>query len=166
MNRVDLAVSSYRVIRDRIIAVEESIDEQTLSDTLEGLTDFHEIVAAVVRAALLDEALVSGLKQHIEVLRHRLQRLTERAIQRREIARHAMIEVDLKKVAAPDFTLSIRAGSPALVVVDEAAIPQAYWEVREPRLNRLDLVADLKRGAAIPGASLSNPEPVLSVRVR
>ena len=77
-----------------------------------------------------------------------------------------MIEVDLKAIKAPDFTLSLRTGSPALVVLDEGAIPQPYWEPREPRLNRLQLLADLKRGATIAGAQLSNPEPVLSVRVR
>jgi hypothetical protein len=30
----------------------------------------------------------------------------------------------------------------------------------------MDLVAELKSGAAIAGVQLSNPEPVLSVRVR
>ena len=77
-----------------------------------------------------------------------------------------MIEVDLKSIKAPDFTLSLRTGSPALVVIDESAIPAPYWEPREPRLNRLQLLAKLKLGAEVPGVQLSNPEPVLSVRVR
>ena len=85
---------------------------------------------------------------------------------RRRIAREAMIEVDIKKVVAPDFTLSLRAGSPSLVVVDELEVPDAYWEVREPRLNRASALSELKNGVAIPGLQLSNPEPVLSVRVR
>jgi hypothetical protein len=166
MNQLTYSLGVYQAIRDRIIALEENIDEATLTDTLEGLTDVHELLAAIVRSALVDEAFVEGLKDHIHRLQDRLQRLTERASERRRIARDAMIEVDLKKIAAPDFTVSLRPGSPTLVVVDEAAIPQLYWEVREPRLNRLDLIADLKRGAPIPGAALSNPEPVLSVRVR
>ena len=93
-------------------------------------------------------------------------RLSERAAERRRIARDAMIEVDLKAIKAPDFTLSLRTGSPALVVIDESAIPEPYWEPREPRLNRLQLLAKLKAGAEVPGVQLSNPEPVLSVRVR
>ncbi len=77
-----------------------------------------------------------------------------------------MVEVELKKIAAPDFTLSIRPGTSALVVVNEEAIPGDYWEPRDPRLNRVDLLTDLKRGVSVPGVQLSNPEPVLSVRVR
>jgi hypothetical protein len=166
MNQLALSVTVYQTIRDRIIALEADIDETTLADTLEGITDLNEVIAAVVRSALVDEALVAGLKGHIQALEGRLQRLTERAVGRRRIARDAMVEVDLKKIAAPDFTLSVRPGSPALVVVDEAIIPAAYFEPREPRLNRLGLLADLKVGTPIPGVQLSNPEPVLSVRVR
>ena len=66
-----------------------------------------------------------------------------------------------QKVAAPDFTVSIRPGSPALVVVDENAIPSPYWVPREPRLDRLGLLNDLKTGLPVAGAELSNPEPVL-----
>ena len=77
-----------------------------------------------------------------------------------------MVELDLKKLTAPDFTASVRPGMPALMVIDEAAVPSIYWEPRDPRLNRQGLVADLKQGAEITGVTLSEPEPVLSVRVR
>ena len=166
MTHLTHSLGAYKTIRNRIIALEADIDEATLADTLEGLTDIHEVLAAIVRSALFDEALAEGLKGHIQLLQGRLQRLTERGAERRRIARDAMVEVDIKKIAAPDFTVSVRAGSPSLQVVDEAVIPEPYWEPREPRLNRAELLADLKRGLEVPGSLLSNPEPVLSVRVR
>jgi hypothetical protein len=166
MPQLTHSLAVYQTIRDRIIALEADIDEATLADTLEGLTDIHEVLAAIVRSALLDEALAEGLKGHIQLLQGRLQRLTERGAERRRIARDAMVEVDIKKIAAPDFTVSVRSGSPSLLVIDEGAIPEPYWEPREPRLNRAELLADLKRGVDVPGSHLSNPEPVLSVRVR
>ena len=166
MERISFSVSIYQTIRERILAVETDIDDVTLADTLEGITDLHEIVAAVVRSALIDEAMAEGLKGHIQTLQDRLKRLVDRASERRRIARDAMVEVEIKKIAAPDFTISVRPGSPALVVVDEHAIPDPYWEPREPRLDRLGLLKDLKLGVPIAGAELSNPEPVLSVRVR
>ena len=166
MNLLTHSLAAYRVIRDRIIALEADIDEETLADTLEGLTDLHEVVAAVVRSALVDEALAEGLKGHIEILQQRLRRLSERANAQRTIARDAMIEVDIRKITAPDFTVSVRPGTPALVVTEEGVIPEPYWQPREPRLDRLGLLNDLKKGVAVAGAALSNPMPVLSVRVR
>ena len=166
MGRVYSSVAAYQAIRERIIALEADIDDTTLADTLEGITDLHEVLAAVVRSALIDEAMVDGLKGHVQALQDRLRRLTDRASARRQIARDAMVEVNVKKIAAPDFTISVRLGSPALVVVDEGAVPASYWEPCEPRLDRLGLLNDLKKGVAVAGAALSNPEPVLSVRVR
>ena len=166
MDQLAFATTTYRALRDRIRAQDPQIDEQTLADTVEGLTDLHEILAAVVRAALADEAMATGLKCRISDMQGRLDRLQDRAAKRRQIAKDVMVELDLKKIAAPDFTASIRPGMPALVVLNEDAVPKTYWEPGEPRLRRQVLASDLKQGADIAGATLSNPEPILSVRTR
>ena len=166
MDQLSFAASTYRAIRDRIRAHDPQIDEQTLADTVEGLTDVHEILAAIVRAALADEAMATGLKCRLSDMQGRLDRLQDRAAKRRQIAKDVMVELDLKKLTAPDFTASIRPGMPALVVLNEDAVPKTYWEPGEPRLRRQILASDLKGGAEVAGATLSNPEPVLSVRTR
>ena len=163
---LEIATTTYRAIRDRIRAQDPQIDEQTLADTVEGLTDVHEILAAIVRAALADEALATGLKCRVADMQDRLTRLQDRAAKRRQIVKDTMVELDLKKIETPDFTASIRPGMPALVVLNEDAVPKTYWEPGEPRLRRQVLAHDLKGGAEIEGATLSNPEPVLSVRTR
>lgn len=163
---IEFAAITYRAVRDRIRADDPQIDEQTLADTVEGLTDLHEIVTAIIRSALADEALATAVKGRIADMQGRLDRLQDRASKRRQIAKDVMVDLDLKKLTAPDFTASIRPGMPALMVIDEAAVPSIYWEPRDPRLNRQGLVADLKQGAEITGVALSEPEPVLSVRVR
>jgi hypothetical protein len=163
---LEFAAIHYRTIRDRLRAEDPQLDEQTLADTVEGLTDLHEILTAIIRAALTDEALAGGLKSRIAEMEERLGRLQDRATKRRQIAKDVMVELDLKKLTAPDFTASVRPGTPALMVIDEAAVPSIYWEPRDPRLNRQGLVADLKQGAEITGVALSNPEPVLSVRTK
>ncbi len=166
MDQLTFSTIHYLAVRERLRTEDPSLDEQTLADTVEGLTDLHEILAAIIRAALADEALANGLKGRITEMEDRRERLQERAARRRQIARETMAELDLKKITAPDFTASLRAGMASLVVLDEASIPSIYWEPRDPRLDRATLSADLKQGADIAGATLSNPEPVLSVRTR
>jgi hypothetical protein len=166
MDQLNLSATTYRTLRDRLRAEDPQIDEQTLADTVEGLTDLHEILTAIIRAALTDEALAVGLKGRIAEMEDRLGHLQDRATKRRQIAKDVMVELDLKKLTAPDFTASVRPGTPALMVIDEAAVPSIYWEPRDPRLNRQGLVADLKQGTEITGVALSNPEPVLSVRTK
>jgi hypothetical protein len=163
---IRIAAQQHQVIRDRLRALEPDLDEETLADTLEGLTDLHEMLAAIIRAALDDEALAEGLKDRMATMERRLQRFQERASKRRQIAREVMVETEIKKITAPDFTISIRPGSPALVVMDETGIPEQFWEPRSPRLNRQALLSELKQGTPIDGVVLSNPEPVLSVRTK
>jgi hypothetical protein len=166
MDELTIATTTYRAIRDRIRAQDPQIDEQTLADTVEGLTDLHEILQAIIRAALADEALTRGLKCRISDMQGRLDRLEDWAAKRRQIAKDVMVKLNLKKVTAPDFSAFLRPGMPALVVLNEDAVPKTYWEPGEPRLRRQILATDLKGGAEIAGATLSNPEPVLSVRTR
>src|SRR5450759_3302074 len=166
MHQLTFAAIHYRAIRDRIRAQQPQIDEQTLADTVEGLTDLHDLLAAIVRAALADEALATGLKSRLSDMQGRLDRLQDRATKRRQIAKDVMVKLDLKKLTAPDFTASIRSGTPGLMVLNEEAVPSIYWQPSEPRLKRQELAYELKQGAEIEGVALSDPEPILSVRTR
>ena len=166
MDQLTIAAGTYAFIRDRIRAEDPRIDEQTLADTVEGLTDLHEIIAAIVRAALADEALANGLKSRVAEMDERLNRLQDRATKRRQIVKEVMVELDIKKITTPDFTVSLRAGMPALLVLDEAVVPSIYWQPSAPRLDRQGLLSELKAGAEIDGVALSDAEPVLSVRTR
>jgi hypothetical protein len=166
MNNLAFSAAAHKAIRERLLAEEPDLDEETLADTLEGLTNLHDIVAALIRSALRDESFAEGLRGRIDEMHRRLERLQDRASKRRQIARDVMIDTEIKKITAPDFTISIRPGSASLMVIDETAIPAKYWEAREPKLNRQALLAELKCGNSISGVQLSNPEPILSVRTK
>ena len=156
----------YQLLRQRLLADYPNLDEETVADTLEGITDLHEMIAVVIRSALVDEALQAGLRFRIDDMKERLSRLELRATKKRQLALDAMTEVGLSKLEQPDFTASARAGSLALVVIAEETIPQVFWLPQPPKLDRQAILAELKRGVEIPGAQMSNPKPVLSVRTK
>ena len=165
-HQLSIEGAKYLQLRQRLLAQYPQADQETLQDTLEGITNLHEMIAAIIRSALVDEALQDGLRTRIEDMRQRLTRLDERRAKKRQLALEAMTEVGLKKLEQPDFTASARAGIPPLAVISEGIVPAAYWVPQPPKLDRQALLADLKRGAEIPGAQLGNPRPTLAVRTK
>jgi hypothetical protein len=163
---LSIATMTYLQLKERISGNYPQADDETLLDTLEGITDLHEMIATVIRSALVDEALQAGLRGRLDDMKERLCRLEVRSSKKRQLALEAMTEAGLSKLEQPDFTASARAGSPALVVIAEDRIPEAYWLPRPPKLDRQGILAELKRGIDIPGAQMSNPKPVLSVRTK
>ena len=133
-----------------------------MADTLEGITDLHEMIAAVIRSALVDEALHAGLRLRVDDMRERLSRLELRASKKRSSRFDAMNEAGLTKLEQPDFTASTRAGSPALVVIAEDKIPEAYWLPQPPKLDR-QAICSASSSAALtfPELQLSNPNRCL-----
>ena len=109
---------------------------------------------------------MSGLRFRLDDMKERLSRLELRASKKRQLALRGHERGGLNKLEQPDFTASARAGSPALVVIAEDKIPEAYWVPQPPKLDRQSILGELKRGVEIPGAQLSNPKPVLSVRTK
>ena len=158
--------SKYQRLKRWLLDTYPKVDEETLADTLEGITDLHEMIAAVIRSALVDEALQVGLRTRLEEMRRRLERLDERSAKKRQLALEAMCEVELKKLAEPDFTASVRSSVQSLIIVSEGLVPEPYWVPQAPKLDRQALLADLKRGEVIPGAELGNSQPCLAVRTK
>src|SRR3974377_2196798 len=144
-------VPKYQLLKQRLLTNYPNLDEETLADTLEGITDLHEMIAAVIRSALVDEALHAGLHFRLDDMKERLSRLELRDTKKRQLALEAMSEVGLSKLEQPDFTVSARAGSPALVVIAEDRIPEAYWLPQPPKLDCQAILGELKRGMEIPG---------------
>ena len=124
------------------------------------------MIAETIRSALIDESLHHGLRSRLQDMKERLSRLEARAVKKRELALEAMSEAGLRKIEQPDFTVSARNGSPSLVILAEAEVPENYWLPQPPKLDRQALLSNLKQGDEIPGAQLSNPKPVLSVRTK
>ncbi len=159
-------VTHHLILADQLKASYAEIDDETLKDTLEGISDLPEAVSAVIRSSLDDEAYIAGLKGRLDDLQTRLSRLKERYEKKRALARWAMVEADLEKVVAADLSVSLRKGGEKLEVVDEGRVPEVFFVPQPAKLDRKSLTDALKRGEAVNGALLVMAEPTIMVRVR
>jgi len=158
--------SRYQVMAEELKASFADLDDETLADTLEGLSELPDLLKAVVRSSLLDEALAIGLKGRLGEMKERLERLIERSSRKREMVCSSMARTGLAKLLAEDFAVSLRQGLPKLEVLDEAKIPEPFLIPQPPKLDRAAMLSALKRGKVVEGASLIEGQPHLQVRVK
>jgi hypothetical protein len=159
-------ISHYLILGDQLKALYDEIDDETLRDTLEGISDLPQLIQAVIRSSLDDEVLIIALKQRLDDMAERLSRLKARFEKKRGLACWAMTSADIHKIQAEDFSLSLRQGPPRLDITDEEKIPNEFLVPQPPRLDRAGLISALKRGDVVPGTILVNGEMHIAVRVR
>ena len=160
------SLSHYNYVLERLRQDFPEADEETLLDTVEGLSDLDEVIAEIVRSRLDDLALAEALQQRRDAMNERLARLKTRAEHKKLIVADAMERAGLKTILREDMTVTLRPGSVGLQVVEESAIPAGYWRPQAPKLDRQAVLVALKEGVSVPGAALTNPSPTIAVRTR
>ncbi len=165
-HRIEVEAAHHQYLREKLAAEFPDADEETLRDTVAGLTNLPEMLAAVVRSHLDDRSLVTALRARIADMHERLSRFEARADKKRELLTSVMERADLRKVTEADFTVSLRRVPPPLVVIDEQAIPENYWIPQPARLDRQGLIAALRGGRDVHGAILGNAALSLAVRTK
>ena len=159
-------LTHHQYLRERLEAAFPDADEETLMDTLEGMTSLTDSLAELLRSSLEDQTFASALRSRMADMQERCARFEERARKKRELVCTVMEEADLKKLTEPDFTVSLRPSRAPLMIIDEAAIPGDYWKPQPAQLDRMGLISALSNGRDIPGAVLGNPPMTISVRTK
>ncbi len=159
-------LTHHRYLRERLEAAFPDADEETLMDTLEGMTSLTDSLAELLRSSQEDQSLASALRSRMSDMQERCGRFEERARKKRELVCTVMEEADLKKLMEPDFTVSLRPARAPLMIIDEEAIPGDYWKPQPAKLDRMGLISALSNGRDIPGAVLGNPPITIAVRTK
>jgi len=126
-------VPGHRAIVSAIRQMFPDESDDDLADTVAGESNLPDAILAVLRAALEREAHAKALGEMIDGMTARKRRLEEGAKSMRLAALQAMQDAGLKKLAAPDMSLSVSPGKSRLVILDDAAVPETLCRVkREP----------------------------------
>jgi hypothetical protein len=158
-------IPAHREIAERIREMFPAEDDETLADTIEGESDLPAAIISVLRAAIEREVTAKALADLIEVMVARKRRFEDDARNLRGAALHAMCETGLKKLAAPDMSVSVTTGKPRIMITDDSLVPDDLVRItRTP--SKTDIAKAMAEGREIPGVTLGNPEPFLSIHRR
>jgi hypothetical protein len=156
----------YRLLQDQLKQDFSGLDDETLANTLEGLSELPDMIEEIVRSSLDDEAMIAGLKLRADAMAARLCRLKERHQKKRQLAAWALGAAGLPKLKAPDFSVSLSEGAVRLELSDESKLPALYLVPQPAKPDRASIAAALKRGEAVEGAALVQGQPYISVSTR
>jgi hypothetical protein len=167
MNRPMQLSAEVRVAAEIIDQIRAAIgeDDADFLEIVENETDVLERLRKILRSARLDEADAVACGLLLDELRDRKTRLSGRAERKRDTVKWAMSELGMPKLDSPDMTVTLRAGQAGVEITDLSQVPERYVRVKV-EADRAAIRQALKDGDIIPGAVLTNPMPVLTVRTR
>jgi hypothetical protein len=152
----------WTALRDKL-AQEHQLDDDELFDTLDGELDLADRLRSLVRKRREILANAEALKAMIKEMGERLARLENTANTITNAVVHAMCDAGIKKLPAPDFSVSVGYGKPPIIGAETAAIPERLLRIKT-EVNRTALREALEAGETIPGCYLGNPSPHLIIR--
>lgn len=138
-------------------------DEAALMDALrDGGADVDGLLVRLLRAR--GEALANeeAIKQRIDDLQTRKARFARQAEEYRAAANSILEVLGLTKWRSAEFTVSVAAGRPGVILTDETALPDRFVRI-ERKADKTAIKAALEAGEIVPGAELANGIPTMRV---
>lgn len=152
---------AYQQVYDLIA---EQGEESALIDTLQSINDALEEKAdgyvAVIKTLEADNVAID---EEIKRLRQRKTSNQNGISRLKESLQFSMESTGKEKFKTALNSYSIANNPPSLDVVEESLIPKEYWLSQAPKLNKKDLLKDIKNGADIKGVEVKQTR---SLRVR
>ena len=96
---------------------------------------------------------MSGTKISVKISVSRLLKIIKRYI----------ITICAEKIKTEKFTIYVQNNPPKVEIQDDADIPYTYYVEQKPKLDKIALMDDLKRGKKVKGAEITQSK---SVRIR
>ena len=143
----------------------DDFDAETFWDTLDGETDVMDVIGRLIRERVDADAHALAAKEAAATFKAREERMKRRKDAINAALGEVLDATGQRKVTHPLATVTRTAARQKATIVDEAAIPEQFWKVT--KAVHLPSVLDaLKVDEAVPGATLTNGAPGLTVRIK
>ena len=154
--------AEYRSAADQLANLE--LDEQTIADTLEGLSgDLEQKCSNVAFVIRNIESLAEQSKQAEQQMAARREAIEKRAKRIREYLLRNMLDCKIPSIESPWFAIAVKNNPGKVVIDDERAIPSEYMRQPEPPPAEPDKNAikqAIKAGKEVAGAHIEHTQRV------
>ena len=146
----------YRLASEKLSNLD--LDEQTITDTLDGLSFELETKAQnTVMYARDLQATATAIKDAEEQMAKRRKAIENRAKHLLDYVQGCMETAEVQKIECPYFRLAIQAKPPSVDVYEPGLIPGQYMRTPEappPAPDKPAIAKAIKEGHEVPGARL------------
>lgn len=163
--RLDPTIIKQQV--DGLLAAHPELveDEVLLLDMIEGSTDMVEFMRRLEVTRQQAAATADAIAALIDSWRSRMARFEQRDQALRDLMMKLLAAAHMRSLELPEATLSVRLGVPKVVIINEAEVPDEFCRIkREP--DKRKIKEELAQFKPVPGATLSNAEDQLAVRIK
>jgi acetate kinase len=139
--------------------IDDGAEEHVFTDTLEAIEDSLENKVEgyffVIQSTNGD---IEKMKAEERRLAERRRAMENKVKRMKEHLQESMIQMDKRKIKTPIFTANVQNNPPSVRVIDEGLIPKGYFIEQKPKLDKRELLQDLKNGAETAGAEIVQTE--------
>jgi len=151
-------VADYKEAAERLS--ESGLDEQTITDTLEGLSGDIEWKAIHIAKIIRNiEAETSAIRSAVDDMVKRANAEEAKAKRLRDYLKDCLQQAEIRKVSCPFFVVSLKA-TPAAVVIDDEKLIRGdlmVWPpAPPPKPDKRAIAEVIKAGEEVAGARLEN----------
>ena len=134
------------------------LDEQTIKDTLEGLSGEIEIKSTNIAMFIRNlETTAQAIKEAEAEMSKRRKAIETRINSLESYTLENMVRTGITRIDCPYFRISIRDNPPSVDVFNENEIPQEFMRIPEPPPpvpDKKKIMEAIKSGVEVPGCVL------------
>ena len=145
---------------------EEDITADQAKDTLEALEmEFNEKAINTVKVIENFKPSIDVIDQQIKKLQAKKKALQNKQESLREYLRSNMEACEITKIECPFFSITLKKPSQAVQIDNENALPDEFVTVKTTTApDKKAILAALKKGEQVEGASLKTAKPALQIK--
>lgn len=140
----------------------DDLPAEVIANTLEALEgDFEVKALQVAKFIVALEANGSAIEEAAKGMMVRAMRVQKRAESIRAYLQFHMQALEKKRIEGTELVISRKANPPAVIVTDEASVPEQFW-IQPPqppkRVDKPAIKAAFAKGERVPGAFIEAGE--------